>query len=37
VPYTEEEFERAYEWMLSWDLVEPGARFETLVDNRLPV
>ena len=37
VPYTEEEFERAYEWMLGWDLAEPGARFETLVDNRLPV
>ena len=35
VPYTEEEFERAYEWMLSWGLIEPQARFERLVDNRL--
>ena len=32
-PYTEEEFERAYKWMVSWDLVAPDASYEKLVSN----
>ena len=35
VPYTEEEFERAYNWMLTWDLVGENAEFSTLVSNRI--
>ena len=35
VPYTEEEFERAYNWMLTWDLVGENAEFGTLVSNRI--
>jgi NitT/TauT family transport system substrate-binding protein len=33
VPYSKEEFERAYNWMLTWDLVGPNANFEHLVCN----
>lgn len=32
-PYSEEEFERTYRWMLSWDLVGPNASYEKLVCN----
>jgi len=32
-PYTPEEFEKAYNWMLSWDLVGPDASYEKLVCN----
>ena len=32
-PYTQEEFEKAYNWMLSWDLVGPNASYEKLVCN----
>ena len=35
VPYAEEEFERAYNWMLTWDLVGENAEFGTLVSNRI--
>ena len=35
VPYTEEEFERAYNWMLTWDLVGENARFDAVVSNRI--
>jgi NitT/TauT family transport system substrate-binding protein len=35
-PYTQEEFERAYNWMLTWDLVGPNAAYEQLVCNRVP-
>lgn len=34
-PYTKEEFERAYNWMLTWDLVGPNANYEKLVCNRV--
>lgn len=30
-PYTAAEFERTYGWMVDWDLVAPGARYEDLV------
>jgi len=30
-PYTKEEFDRAYNWMLTWDLVGPNANYEKLV------
>lgn len=32
-PYTQEEFQRAYDWMLSWDLVGPDAKYENMVRN----
>jgi len=32
-PYTEQEFQRAYDWMLSWDLVGPNAKYENMVCN----
>lgn len=33
-PYTKEEFDRAYAWMQSWDLIAAGANFSDIVDNR---
>lgn len=33
-PYTRERFERTYQWMLEWGLVERGATYEAVVDNR---
>src|SRR3989449_4809152 len=33
-PYTRERFDHTYQWTLSWGLVEPGATFESTVDNR---
>jgi NitT/TauT family transport system substrate-binding protein len=36
-PYPREEFQRAYEWMLSWNLIKPDASFKALVDNRITV
>lgn len=33
-PYTRERFEDTYNWMLSWDMVTPGATYENTVDNR---
>lgn len=32
-PYTEQEFQRAYDWMLSWDLVGPNAKYDNMVCN----
>ena len=32
-PYPKHEFERTYEWMLRWDLIDPGLRYEDVVDN----
>lgn len=32
-PYTEEEFKRAYDWMLSWDLVGSNADYGKMVCN----
>jgi NitT/TauT family transport system substrate-binding protein len=34
-PYPRDEFERAFKWMLSWDLIKPDASFESVVDNRI--
>jgi NitT/TauT family transport system substrate-binding protein len=34
-PYTQAEFERAYSWMVGWDLVKPNARYEEMVCNRV--
>ena len=31
-PYTPEEYERIYEWMVGWDLLSPESRFEVIVD-----
>ncbi len=31
--YTQEEFDTAYQWMLSWDLVGPNGSYEKLVRN----
>ncbi|MBB5753128.1 ABC transporter substrate-binding protein [Prosthecomicrobium pneumaticum] len=33
-PYTRDEFERAYAWIRSWDLIGPGTDFADIVDNR---
>jgi NitT/TauT family transport system substrate-binding protein len=35
VPYPRDEFERAYKWMLSWNLIQSDAIFESVVDNRI--
>ncbi|MGQ0751111.1 MAG: ABC transporter substrate-binding protein [Betaproteobacteria bacterium] len=34
-PYTRDEFERAYNWMLTWDLVGANANYEGLVCNKI--
>ena len=34
-PYPQDEFERTYQWMRSWDLIPEGATYESLVDNRV--
>ncbi len=34
-PYPIDEFERAYQWMLRWNLIEPDATFDRIVDNRI--
>jgi NitT/TauT family transport system substrate-binding protein len=36
-PYPEDEFQRTYEWMVSWDLAPVDASYEQLVDNRIGV
>jgi NitT/TauT family transport system substrate-binding protein len=33
-PYTRERFEHTYQWTLGWNLVAPGATYESTVDNR---
>lgn len=34
-PYSKQEFELAYNWMVSWDLVGADAKYEGLVANRI--
>ena len=34
-PYSAEEYERIYDWMVGWDLLAPESRFEAIVDGRL--
>ncbi len=34
-PYPEEEFNRAYQWMLSWGLIPQDATFDQIVDARI--
>jgi NitT/TauT family transport system substrate-binding protein len=34
-PYSQDEFERAYNWMLTWDLVKKNAKYEEMVCNRV--
>ena len=34
-PYTKDEFERAYNWMVTWDLVGSDAKYNDLVCNRI--
>ena len=34
-PYSKEEFDKTYEWMVSWGLVEADTPYEVLVDNRI--
>jgi NitT/TauT family transport system substrate-binding protein len=34
-PYPLDEFNRAYDWMVSWNLIPPGGSFEDMVDNRI--
>ena len=34
-PYTKDEFERAYNWMVTWDLVGADATYDDLVCNRI--
>ena len=36
-PYPKEEFDKTYEWMVGWGLVEADTPFESLVDNRISV
>jgi NitT/TauT family transport system substrate-binding protein len=33
-PYTRERFEDTYNWTVKWNMVVPGATYETVVDNR---
>ncbi len=33
-PYTRERWDDTYDWTVKWDMVIPGATFETVVDNR---
>jgi NitT/TauT family transport system substrate-binding protein len=33
-PYSPADFQRTYDWMVSWGLIEPDATFEQIVDNR---
>ena len=34
-PYPPDEFAKAYQWMLSWNLIRADAAFDRIVDNRL--
>jgi NitT/TauT family transport system substrate-binding protein len=33
-PYTRERFEDTYNWTVKWNMVVPGATYDTIVDNR---
>ena len=30
-PYTAEDYQRIYDWMVGWDLLSPETRFEAIV------
>ena len=34
-PFSAEEYERIYDWMVGWDLLSPESRFEAIVDKHL--
>lgn len=34
-PYDPQEFQQSYDWMVSWGLVDPDARYDELVDRKL--
>ena len=34
-PYPQEEFQRTYDWMMSWNLIREDATFESLMDSRV--
>jgi hypothetical protein len=34
-PYSVEEYERIYEWMVGWDLLSPESRFAAIIDDRI--
>jgi NitT/TauT family transport system substrate-binding protein len=36
-PYSQRDFERTYDWMVSWGLIEPDSAYDKLVDNRVSV
>ena len=36
-PYTQDEFDQTYRWLLKWGLIEPDSDFQSLVDNRLTI
>jgi NitT/TauT family transport system substrate-binding protein len=36
-PYSKKEFDKTYDWMVSWGLVDKDTPFEKLVDNRITV
>ena len=36
-PYSKKEFDKTYDWMVSWGLVDENTPFEKLVDNRITV
>jgi len=35
-PYSREDFDQTYKWLVSWGLVSDDAKFDELVDNRIP-
>ncbi|MFL0647221.1 ABC transporter substrate-binding protein [Cylindrospermopsis raciborskii UAM/DH-BiRr] len=36
-PYSEADFQRTYNWMVKWGLIQPNATFQQIVDNRVLV
>ena len=36
-PYSKREFDRTYDWLVGWGLVDKDTPFEKLVDNRITV
>jgi NitT/TauT family transport system substrate-binding protein len=36
-PYSERDFQRTYDWMVKWGLIEADSDFRSLVDNRVAV
>jgi NitT/TauT family transport system substrate-binding protein len=33
-PYSQEDFQRTYDWMVEWGLIDPDLDYDALVDNR---